>query len=47
MGAAASDLKSIQGSPELRKFVGEDLIAPNDPFWNQLLGFQLARKLSK
>ncbi|XP_043222619.1 dymeclin-like [Amphibalanus amphitrite] len=47
MGAGASDLKSIQDSPELRKFVGEDLIAPNDPFWNQLLGFKLARKLTR
>ena len=47
MGAGASDLNSIKESPELRKFVGEDLIAPNDPFWNQLLGFQLARKPSK
>ncbi|KAF0302011.1 Dymeclin [Amphibalanus amphitrite] len=47
MGAGASDLKSIQDSPELRKFVGEDLIAPNDPFWNQLLGFKLARKLMR
>ena len=47
MGVGVSDLSQVPGSPELARLVSRELLAPNDPYWDQLLQFRLKTRISK
>jgi hypothetical protein len=41
MGAQYSSLNELKSNTYLSRFVGEESISVNDPFWNQFLSFRL------
>lgn len=41
MGAQYSSLNSLKSNEYLSRFVSEETISVNDPFWNQFLSFRL------
>jgi hypothetical protein len=41
MGAQYSSLNDLKTNEYLSRFVGEESISVNDPFWNQFLSFRL------
>ncbi|MPC95277.1 Dymeclin [Portunus trituberculatus] len=39
MGAGSSSISQLASNEYLKRFVSEEVLTPNDPFWNQLLSF--------
>jgi len=39
MGSSESRLADLSSNEYVQKFVGKEIIAPNDPFWEQFLSF--------
>ena len=47
MGATISKWSDLQESEALLKFVGEESVAPEDPFWNGLFSVSVRRPSTK
>lgn len=47
MGIAVSRSTDLTQNEYLLRFVGEDYISPNDPFWNRFLSFNITPPRSR